>query len=78
MLKSQKCGRWEAEGEREETLQKLQVKVAHLGHLSSQIHPYFSLEPQRECQRAATPLDAGSSSLPVSLPSATLPCPSEM
>ncbi|XP_029819709.1 homer protein homolog 3 [Manacus vitellinus] len=26
MLKSQKCGRWEAEGEREETLQKLQVK----------------------------------------------------
>uniref|UniRef100_A0A8U7NFM3 Homer scaffold protein 3 n=1 Tax=Corvus moneduloides TaxID=1196302 RepID=A0A8U7NFM3_CORMO len=73
MLKSQKCGRWEAEGEREETLQKLQVKVAHLGHLSSQIHPHISLEPQRECQRAATPLDAGSSSLPVSLPSATLP-----
>lgn len=78
MLKSQKCGRWEAEGEREETLQKLQVKVAHLGHLSSQMHPHFSLEPQRGCQRAATPLDAGSSSLPVSLPSATLPCPSEM
>lgn len=25
MLKSQKCSRWEAEGEREEMLQKLQV-----------------------------------------------------
>lgn len=32
MLKSQKCSRWEAEGEREETLQKLQVRVADLGH----------------------------------------------
>lgn len=31
MLKSQKCGRWEAEGEREETLQKLQVRTADLG-----------------------------------------------
>lgn len=33
MLKSQKCGRWETEGEREETLQKLQVGMADLGHL---------------------------------------------
>lgn len=33
MLKSQKCSRWEAEGEREETLQKLQVMMADLGHL---------------------------------------------
>nr|XP_031362968.1 homer protein homolog 3 [Lonchura striata domestica] len=35
LLKSQRCGRWEAEGEREETLQKLQVKVAPVGHLGS-------------------------------------------
>lgn len=39
MLKSQRCGRWEAEGEREETLQKLQVKGTPGGHLGSQMCP---------------------------------------
>lgn len=61
MLKSQKCGRWEAEGEREEMLQKLQVRMADLGHLSTRtrwIHPCFSFKPKSECCRAAVPLSA--------------------
>lgn len=61
MLKSQKCGRWEAEGEREETLQKLQVRMADLGHLSTQIggiRPHFSSEPKSEFCRAAMPISA--------------------
>lgn len=61
MLKSQKCGRWEAEGEREETLQKLQVRMADLGQRCTQsrgIHPCFSFEPKSECRRAAMPISA--------------------
>lgn len=60
MLKSQKCSRWETEGEREETLQKLQVRMADLGHLCTQsrgIRPHF-WEPKSECRRAAMPLSA--------------------
>lgn len=61
MLKSQKCGRWEAEGEREETLQKLQVRMADLGHFCTQsrgIRPHFLFEPKSECRRAAMPISA--------------------
>uniref|UniRef100_H0YS55 Homer scaffold protein 3 n=1 Tax=Taeniopygia guttata TaxID=59729 RepID=H0YS55_TAEGU len=56
LLKSQRCGRWEAEGEREETLQKLQVKVAPVGHpgelppLWSQSHPVPIWGGSRELQ----------------------------
>ncbi|CAM9768076.1 unnamed protein product [Bubo scandiacus] len=38
MLKSQKCGRWEAEGEREETLQKLQELEARNAELERRLH----------------------------------------
>ncbi|KFV56714.1 Homer protein 3, partial [Tyto alba] len=38
MLKSQKCGRWEAEGEREETLQKLQELEARNAELEQRLH----------------------------------------
>ncbi|XP_072701720.1 homer protein homolog 3 isoform X2 [Ciconia boyciana] len=38
MLKSQKCGRWEAEGEREETLQKLQELEACNAELEQRLH----------------------------------------
>nr|XP_010304432.1 PREDICTED: homer protein homolog 3 isoform X2 [Balearica regulorum gibbericeps] len=37
MLKSQKCGRWEAEGEREETLQKLQLETRN-AELERRLH----------------------------------------
>ncbi|XP_053906284.1 homer protein homolog 3 isoform X1 [Cuculus canorus] len=38
MLKSQKCGRWEAEGEREETLQKLQELETRNAELERSLH----------------------------------------
>uniref|UniRef100_A0A672UY79 Uncharacterized protein n=2 Tax=Strigops habroptila TaxID=2489341 RepID=A0A672UY79_STRHB len=38
MLKSQKCGRWEAEGEREETLQKLQELETRNAELEQRLH----------------------------------------
>ncbi|NWI01594.1 HOME3 protein, partial [Tichodroma muraria] len=38
LLKSQKCGRWEAEGEREETLQKLQELEARNAELEQRLH----------------------------------------
>lgn len=38
MLKSQRCSRWEAEGEREETLQKLQELEARNAELEQRLH----------------------------------------
>lgn len=67
MLKSQKCGRWEAEGEREETLQKLQVMMADLGHLCTwsreTISPLSLRINVSELPNLTLPLDDGEWSL---------------
>jgi len=70
MLKSQKCGRWEAEGEREETLQKLQVMMADLGHLCTwsreTISPLSLRINVSELPNLTLPLDDGEWSLSMS------------
>uniref|UniRef100_A0A8D2PPZ5 Uncharacterized protein n=1 Tax=Zosterops lateralis melanops TaxID=1220523 RepID=A0A8D2PPZ5_ZOSLA len=51
MLKSQRCGRWEAEGEREETLQKLQELEARNAELEQRLQAAEQSLAQARAQR---------------------------